>query len=74
MSGGEVVQDLRCRVLGTVVDGNDFEVGIVECEEGVESGGKFIFFVARGEEERETRTVSVGGGREGLSRGRVAAP
>ena len=48
MSGGEFVEDARCRVSRTIVDGNDFEIGIVEFDKSGESRGQIFFFVEGG--------------------------
>ena len=43
--GGEFVKDARGRVGGAIVDGDDFEIGIVEGDQRGEGGGKLFFFI-----------------------------
>ena len=60
MRGRKIVEDAASGVARAVVDGDDFELGIIELHEGCEGGGEFFFLVARGEEEGDTRAIGIG--------------
>jgi len=52
VSGGEVVEDAGGGIAGTVVNGNDFEAGIIDFDEGDEGGGQLFLFIASGKNQR----------------------
>jgi hypothetical protein len=54
--GGQLIEDLRGRVAGTVVDGDDFAleaVGEGRVEGSLNGGGDELLFVVDGDEDRE---------------------
>ena len=51
MGGGDAIDDLAGGVGGAVVDDEDFEVGVVQGEDGVQCGFDVRGFVARGNDD-----------------------
>jgi len=64
MRGGELVEDAAGSIVRTVIDGDDLQIRIVDFHQGGERSGEFLFLVACGKENRDARTIGVGGGRE----------
>ncbi len=59
VDGREFVEDAAGGVERAVVDGDHFEVGIIELHECGEGGREFFFLVARGEEKGNSRAIGI---------------
>jgi hypothetical protein len=55
--GGVFVHYATGGVGGAVVHGDDFVIGIVEGKHGLEGGGEFAGFIARGEDYRNAQAI-----------------
>jgi hypothetical protein len=60
----KLIKDLPRFVLRTVINGDDFQVRIVDFHKRRKCGGQFFFFVARCEEDRDSWTLPIRGRRE----------
>ncbi len=71
MRGCEFVEDAAGRVLRAVVDSDDLQIQVIDLHQRGKRGRQFFFFVTRREENRDTRTIGVGCGREILDPGKA---
>src|SRR6266850_8019310 len=62
MRSGIIIENASGRIIRTVVHGDNFKIRIVNFHQRGESRGKFFFLVARGKDQRNSRTVCVQSG------------
>src|ERR1700741_1315842 len=60
MQSRKLIQDLRGGVGRTIVDGDNFQVGIIDANKCGEGGGKLLLFITSSKNQRKFGAIGVG--------------